>query len=118
MKFLLLIVNAPDAWDTMAASQQQQIIDRMNAFGAELDKAGALVTCGGLAPPTTATTVHIASEHQSVSDGPALVARTGDANITGFFIVEADTQGGAVEWAKRLPVIDDSRIEVRHIAQE
>ena len=117
MKYLLLIVNAEADWERLSAQEQQRVIDGMNRIDAELKSAGKFVSCGGLAPSSTAKTVRLAGGERSVVDGPAIQLKDNKHLVTGFYVIESGSIDEAVGWAKKLPIIAGA-IEVRPIAME
>ncbi len=116
MKYLLLIVNDENLWLELSESEQQEQIDRMNAYDAKLKAAGVQVSCGGLAPSSMAKTVTLIHDGTSVRDGVAFSSRDNEL-VTGFFIIETTTEDEALDWAQKMPLIGGS-IEVRPIAME
>ena len=117
MKFLLLIVNAEEAWMMLSEADQQRQIGAMNAFTDQLKRAGVYVSCGGLAPSAHAKTVRLAGAVRTVSDGVAFRLPETRDMVTGFFIVETPQIDDAIPWANKMPIIAGA-IEVRPIAME
>jgi hypothetical protein len=117
MKYLLLIVNQESAWQSLSAAEQEKVIAGMNRFDDQLKSAGKFVSCGGLAPSSSAKTVRLSETGRTVTSGPAFKLSPSGELVTGFFVIEAATIEEAVEQAKKMPIIAGA-IEVRPIAME
>jgi hypothetical protein len=77
-----------------------------------LREAGAYVDSNPLAPPQAARTVRIRRRERLVVDGP--FAETKEV-LGGYYLIEADSLGAAVDWAQRLRSNTDGSIEVRPV---
>ena len=117
MKFILLIVNAEGDWQQLSATEQERVVQGMNAVSEGLAKAGKSVTCGGLAPAAEAKTVWRTAAGREVRDGLARPLTERKELVTGFFVIEVDSMAEAIEWAKKLPIVAGG-IEIRRIAME
>jgi hypothetical protein len=112
MRYLLMIYTAeseeapPD--DVAAASHAAYA-----AFTADIKARGLFLAGEALTPTSTATTVRIGADGQTVAtDGP--FAETKEA-LGGFYLIEARDLDEAIETAARIPAAREGSIEVRPI---
>lgn len=87
--------------------------ERMEAFNAEMEKAGVLLELTGLKPSSQGARVSFdETGRPTVTDGP--FGETKEL-IGGFWIIEVQSLAEAVEWARRVPQGEGlpRRIEVR-----
>ncbi|MBC9715238.1 hypothetical protein H9Y04_22045 [Streptomyces sp. TRM66268-LWL] len=99
----------------MDPAELQEIIAAVGAFNTAVQEAGAFVTAGGLQPPSTATTVDYSGDSPVLTPGPFVKA---DEYLGGFWIIEAENDDVAIEWAKQASRALRSRIEVRALQEE
>lgn len=78
-----------------------------------LHEAGVLVAGDGLKSPETATTVRVAEDGLTLTDGP--FAETKDL-LVGFYVIDVPDLDTALSWAKRLPNSGELATEVRPLA--
>lgn len=90
------------------------VMAAVDAFNTELKEAGALLFAGGLNPPSTAKTVDVSSGETRVLDEPFVVA---DSYVGGFWVIEAEDDDAAVEWATKAATALQGRIEVRALQE-
>lgn len=83
-----------------------------NAYIGALAQAGVIVNGDGLHGPETATTVRIRDGHRTVQDGPFADSKE---QLAGYFVVEVDDLGAALEWAARAPSASTASVEVRPV---
>ena len=90
------------------------VLAAVDALNTELKEAGALLFAGGLNPPSTATTIDVSSGETRVLDEPFVVA---DSYVGGFWVIEAEDDEAAVEWAMKAATALQGRIEVRALQE-
>ena len=101
---------------TMASMQEfdpaelAAVMVAVDAFNTELNDSGAWLFAGGLHPPSTAKTVDATSGETRVLDEPFVEA---PAYVGGFWVIEANDEAAALEWAAKASAAVQSRIEVR-----
>ncbi|MGH3055062.1 MAG: YciI family protein [Gaiellaceae bacterium] len=110
MKFMLMIVTDEPAERALPPSEIDKIIAQHIAVGRELRATGRWVGSGRLRFSEEATTIRVQDGKHVALDGP--FAETKE-QIGGFYLIEADSQEAAIEWAKKLPLRDVGAIEVR-----
>jgi len=96
-------------------AELQELMAEVGAFNTAVIEAGAFVTAGGLHPPSTATTVDYSGDSPVLTPGPFVKA---DEYLGGFWIIEAENEDVAIEWAKQASRALRSRIEVRALQEE
>src|SRR3954466_13553012 len=111
MKYLLTFVRDQDQMygtdeDTKAG------MDAWNAFNREAAEAGVMIANEALELPKTAKTVRVTEDGHTVTDGP--FAETKE-QLGGFCLIDVDTFEDALAWAKKVPLLPDSSVEVRAI---
>lgn len=102
--------EAPPAPDVM-----QQMFKDVEAFNQEVRDAGMWVFAGGLLPPESAKTVRSNGGKVTTTDGP--YAETKE-HIGGFWIIKAEDEKTALEWAARGSAACRSAVEVRPFQDE
>jgi len=107
MQYLLAIVYDPSNPPTGPSKQPEHA-----ALEREMRAAGHYLSGSGLqGAEQFSKRVHRRGGRPMVSDGP--FAETREA-LGGYFIVEC-SEDEAIEWAKRIPVDEDSFVEVRRV---
>lgn len=109
MKFALLLYGDHAAERALDDAASQAIVEAHNAFGEDLDAAGADVFGVALNWPDTAATVR---QDGIVTDGPFAEARE---QMGGIYIVNAPDLETAVAWAKKVPTSPGLEVEVRPV---
>ncbi|WP_204298879.1 YciI family protein [Actinoplanes campanulatus] len=94
-------------WEELAATTYQ--------FIEELVKAGVFIAAEGLDDAGQGVVVDFSSEAPVVTDGP--YGETKEL-FGGYFLLDVASKQEAVEWAKRVPSVAGSKIEVRRVAGE
>ena len=111
MKYMLMIVGPEDGAEGMTESELREKIERHVAFGTELRTSGASTGEGEkLQPVSEATTLRPGPDGVVSVDGP--FAETKEV-LGGFYLVEAASRDEAIGWAKKLPLVDGTFVEVR-----
>ena len=112
MRFMMLVI--PTNYETAApdAMPDAKVVERMMQYNEELAKAGILLSCDGLQPPSAGARVTFSGGKPKVTDGPFAEAKE---CVGGYWMIQVKSQEEAVEWAKRAPMPDGETIEVRRI---
>ncbi len=113
MKYMLLPVNAPDAWsppDRRSGTADDRVIDDWATYTRALDAAGVLIDGAALHGPGIATTVRVRDGQRLVTDGP--FADT-EEHLVGYYIIDVPDLDTALEWAARVPNVRTGSVEVR-----
>lgn len=84
------------------------------SYAEQVAGSGAMVAAEALAPIATAQTVRVRQGQVSITDGP--FAETKE-QLTGFYLVEADSMAEALRIAQGIPPARVGSIEVRPVRQ-
>ena len=94
---------------------QQQAMDQVGAFNADLQAKGAWVFAGGLHEPSSATVVRATDGDPVITDGPFAESKE---QLGGFWIIEVPDLDAALAWATRGSVACLAPVEVRPFQSE
>lgn len=108
MKYLFLLYDDEDQWDTMEEGKKNELFGSYMAYTEALKKAGAHVTAAPL--PHSREGKRVRSS--GVQDGPFA---DGKEQLGGFYMVEAKNLDEALDWAARCPCASYGHVEVRPI---
>ena len=111
MKYMLTLIGEEGGWDDVTPEQMQAEMSRWEAFGKELEQAGAFIAGEGLQESATATTVRLEGDERLVTDVP--FAETKE-QVGGFYLLECENLDEAIAWAKKVP-LSGGGIEVRPV---
>lgn len=111
-KYMLIMRGTDETMATMMETPFEQMLETVGRFNDELIKAGVLVAAEGLDDPGQGVVVDFATETPVVTDGP--YGETKEL-FGGFYLIDVASKEEAVEWAKRLPSIPGSKVEVRRV---
>src|SRR5271166_128685 len=98
MKQYLLSVRMVEGHPPRPDEELQDTYQRVAAFNADLQRAGAWVFAGGLHPPSTATVVRVHDGEVLITDGPFA---EGKEHIGGFWVITALDLDAALSWATK-----------------
>jgi hypothetical protein len=115
MRFMLLMI--PHGYETAAPGTMPEDLDAvtaMMAYNESLQKAGVLVSCEGLHPPSMGARVSFKGRKPKIVDGPFAEAKE---VLGGFWIIDVASRAEAIEWAARCPGGDNEVIEVRQVQE-
>jgi len=111
MKYIILTYETADDF---AARQDQERSERYwrnwAAFGGALKAAGAVAEMHGLRGVETASTVRFRAGEKLVSNGPFT---DGSIQLGGYFVIEANSEAEAQDWAAKSPAAAEGAVEVR-----
>ena len=111
-KYMLIMRGTDESNAAMMASIEEGIA-RTRLFIEEMMKAGVLLGAEGLDDPGQGAVVDFGGEAPVVTDGP--YGETKEL-FGGYFLLDVASKQEAVEWAKRVPSVTGSKIEVRRVA--
>ncbi|MGC5014800.1 YciI family protein [Streptosporangium sp. DT93] len=114
MSKYLLIMRGTDETNAAMMADLDEMMSRTHRFIEDMMKAGVLVAAEGLDDPGQGAVVDFGGEAPVVTDGPYGETRE---LFGGYFMLDVATRQEAVEWAKRVPVVRGSKIEVRRVAE-
>ena len=113
MKYMLIMRPAAETAERFANLDFAEITTTVAKFNDELIRAGVLLAAEGLDPdPSQGVVVDFTGERPVVSDGP--YGETKEL-FGGFYILDVATLDDAVAWAKRVPLTEGTKIEIRRV---
>jgi hypothetical protein len=111
-KYMLIFRNTDESVKNFANIDFEQMLETMGKFNDELIRAGVLVAAEGLDDPAEGVVVDFATETPVVTDGP--YGETKEL-FGGYYILEVASKEEAVEWAKRMPYFQGTKVEIRRV---
>ncbi|RIX72954.1 YciI family protein [Acidovorax cavernicola] len=115
MRFMLLMI--PHGYETAAPGTVPDDVERvgsMMAFNESLQKAGVLIGCEGLHPPSMGARVSFPGGKAKVVDGPFAEVKE---VLGGYWLIDVASRAEAIEWASRCPGSEDEVIEIRQVQE-
>ena len=115
MRFMMIVKATKDS--EKGVMPAEKLIDEMQKYHEELQKAGVLLDASGLKPTTTAWRVrYAAGGKRTIVDGPFTESKE---LIAGYTLIQVKTREEAMEWARRFPNPShdggEAEIEVRQL---
>jgi hypothetical protein len=111
MQYMILIYEPQGAYDGEAGQKRLQgIVAKHMALAGELREKGVFRDGSGLQDTATATTIVTAGGKQTVHDGPFAETRE---HLGGYYVIDVADLDAALAIAKRVPVLDGGKVEVR-----
>jgi hypothetical protein len=111
-KYMLIMRGTDESNAAMMASIDESMAATRQLIE-EMLKAGVLLAAEGLDFPSRGAVVDFSGEVPVVTDGP--YGETKEL-FGGYFMLDVASKEEAVEWAKRVPSVRGSKIEVRRVA--
>jgi hypothetical protein len=112
MQFMLIVKSGRNCEAGLKPSEK--VIAAVGNYTQELRRAGVLVELSRLEASSKAARIKFSEGRQVVIDGP--FAETKEL-IGGYWIIQTNSREEAVQWAKRVPVLEgvgeDGEIEIR-----
>ncbi|MES2250779.1 MAG: YciI family protein [Pseudomonadota bacterium] len=115
MRFMLLMI--PHGYESAAPGTVPDDVERvgsMMAFNESLQKAGVLIGCEGLHPPSMGARVSFPGGKPKVVDGPFAEAKE---VLGGYWLIDVASRAAAIEWASRCPGSENEVIEIRQVQE-
>jgi hypothetical protein len=114
MQYMLLIYEPESAFDGEAGEKLlTDVVAKHMALAGELRAKGWMKDGSGLQPTTTATTVVTAGGQQTLHDGPFAETRE---HLGGYYLIDVPNLDDALATARRVPVAEGGKVEVRPLA--
>jgi hypothetical protein len=111
-KYMLIMRGTDESNAAMMASIDESMAATRQLIE-EMLKAGVLLAAEGLDLPSRGAVVDFSGEAPVVTDGP--YGETKEL-FGGYFMLDVASKEEAVEWAKRVPSVRGTKIEVRRVA--
>jgi hypothetical protein len=115
MSQYMLIMRGTDETNAAMMADIDEMMAATRRFIEETAKAGVFVAAEGLDDPGKGAVVHFGAEAPVVTDGP--YGETKEL-FGGFFLLDVASKQEAIEWAKRVPAVPGSKIEIRRVPGE
>lgn len=115
MRFMMLMI--PKGYETAAPGtvpDDTKAVAAMMAYNESLQKAGVLIGCEGLHPPSMGARVSFPGGKPKVVDGPFAEAKE---VLGGYWLIDVASRAEAIEWASRCPGGENEVIEVRQVQE-
>jgi hypothetical protein len=113
-KYMLIMRSTDDVNAKFANTSFDELLDTVGRFNDELIRAGVLLAAEGLEDAKETVVVDFSGETPVVTDGP--YGETKEL-FNGYYILEVASKEEAVEWAKRMPMMEGSKAEIRRVPQ-
>jgi len=109
----MLIMRGTDESNAAVMAGFEELAASTYKYIEDLTKAGVFVEAAGLDDALQGVVVDFSGETPVVTDGP--YGETKEL-FGGYFLLDVASKQEAVEWAKRIPAVTGSKIEVRRVA--
>ena len=109
----MLIMRGTDESNAALRAGFEELAATTYHYIEELVKAGVFVAAEGLDDAGQGVVVDFSGEAPVVTDGP--YGETKEL-FGGYFLLDVASKQEAVEWAKRVPSVAGSKIEIRRVA--
>ena len=111
MQYMILIYEPEGCYDGPAGQAAlQSVVGKHMALADDLRAKGVFKDGSGLQGAETATTVVTAGGQQTVHDGPFAETRE---HLGGYYVIDVPNLDDALAMAKRVPVMDGGKVEIR-----
>jgi hypothetical protein len=113
MSKYMLIMRGTDESNAAVMAGFEELAASTYRYIEDLVKAGVFIAAEGLDDARQSVVVDFSGETPVVTDGP--YGETKEL-FGGYFLLDVASKQEAVEWAKRIPAVTGSKIEVRRVA--
>lgn len=114
MQYMILIYEPEDAYAGEAGQALlTEIVAKHMALAADLRARGVMKDGSGLQDSSTATTIITQGGRQTLHDGPFAETRE---HLGGYYLIDVGDLDEALAVARRAPVADGGKVEVRPLA--
>ena len=114
MKYLFLLYGSDRPFPQPGTSEFREMRDAWNAATEAMAKAGVLIDCAPLQPPSASTTVQVRDGQTLLTDGPAAEIKE---QFGGYTLIECAGLDEALRWAATVPTAFNGSVEVRPVVQ-
>ncbi len=115
MKYLAMIYNNPDAFESLSETDRDALMTEADAFIKEFQDTGEFLGGSALAHPATGRTVRVRNGTTTATDGPFAEAKE---YLAGYYVLDVDSMERAVEIVSHDPASRFWAVEVRPIMDE
>ena len=114
MRFMMLMIPKGYEQARPDFKPDPQALAAMTKYNESLKKAGVLLSCDGLQPPSMGARISFKGGKPQVTDGPFAEATE---TLGGYWIIQVKSRDEAIEWASRCPASENEVIEIRQIEE-
>jgi hypothetical protein len=114
MKYMLLLYGPDKPLPEPGTPEFTEMVQNWDTATGAMAKAGVLIDCAPLEPPSAATTLQVRDGETLLTDGPAAEIKE---QFGGYTLIECADLDEALKWAATLPTALDGSIEVRPVVQ-
>ena len=115
MRYMLIMRSTPEAEKFVEENIDfSEIIAAMGRYNEELIKAGVLLAGEGLTGPDEGFVVDFDAAPPVVTDGPYTEAKE---LFNGFWILDVSSKEEAKQWARKVPLGQGVKLEVRRVSE-
>jgi hypothetical protein len=114
MRYCLLMHYQEASEIGLTEEDMKPAMAAFQAYAADLDKAGVLVTIQVLESSVASTTVTARHGTTEIQDGPFADTKE---RLGGIFVIDVPDLDAALDWAKRNPAAAWGSIEIRPVAR-
>lgn len=115
MKYLAMIYNNPDAFESLSEKDRDAMMTEADAFIKEFQDSGEFLGGSALAHPATGKTIRVRHGKTQATDGPFAEAKE---YLAGYYVIDADSIDRAVEIVAKDPAARFWAVELRPIMDE
>ena len=112
MKYILLIHGNEQALARRSEADIKQVVGQHMKVAQDLRAAGKMVASERLRTQAEATRIRVKAGQPQLTDGP--FAETKEV-IGGFYLIDCPSKEEAIQWASKLPIVEEGFIEVRPV---
>ena len=112
MRFMMLMIPEGYATASPDKTPDAEAVAAMMKYNEALKEAGVLLSLDGLHPPSDGVRVSFPGGRPKITHGP--FAETREA-LGGYWMIQVKSKDEAIAWASRIPVHDNSVVEIRQI---
>jgi hypothetical protein len=116
MRFMMVILANSDSFskDKPAEIKDRKGFAEMGKYNDQLKKAGILLAMDGLTPPAMGARLTYKGGKAKITDGPFTEAKE---VIAGYWMIDVKSREEALEWASRIPCMEEGTVEVRRVVE-
>jgi hypothetical protein len=114
MRFMMLMIPKGYEKAKPGAMPNAEAVAAMTKYNTELQKAGVLLSCEGLHPPSMGARVEFSAGKPKIVDGPFIETKE---VLGGYWLIQVKSKEEAVKWASQCPVFGDDVIEIRQVQE-
>ncbi|MET8846652.1 YciI family protein [Amycolatopsis sp. NPDC004625] len=115
MRYLLTLHMNPTLWGTLTDDQKNAVYEGHGDFIKLVTESGEMVETKALAEPADTRTVRVKGGEAQTTAGPFVES---EAFLCGYYVVDVESEGRAVELAAKIPDAAYTAVEVRQVVHE